>query len=107
MDAVTGAEGDGVAGGDVLAVDGDAVSRAEVDNRPAAVGFGDELGVQAGDAGVEGRADEVDLGLDAAGDAAAADADLGAGQRDAALWQFAGEALIDAVSCSLTAYTLS
>src|SRR5580692_481092 len=92
VDAVAGAQGDGVTGGNVLAVDGDAVFRAQVDDGPAAVGGGEELGVQPGDAGVAGRADEVDLRLDAAGDAAAADADLRAGERDAPFWLLAGEA---------------
>ena len=52
VDAVAGRRGTS-AGGDVLAVDGDAV-RAEVDHRPAAVQGRGQLGVQPGDAGVAG-----------------------------------------------------
>ena len=64
MDLVAGAEGDGGAGGHVLAVDLGAAGGAEVGDRPGAVGGRGQRRVQPGDAGVEGRAGEVDLGLD-------------------------------------------
>src|SRR5690348_12414081 len=91
VDAVARAERDRVAGRDVAAVDRDAVLRAQVDERPGAVGPGDEPGVLAGDARVS-RVAQVDFRLDAPGLAAAADEDLGAPQGDAPLWQVIGEA---------------
>jgi amino acid efflux transporter len=84
VDDVARVERDRKAGRDLPAVDQGAVLRAGVDDRdPAAVG-GDQDRVQAGHAGVGGRPGQVDLRLDTAGDAAAADAGLPAAEPEPA-----------------------
>src|SRR3984957_16995938 len=75
----------------ILLVELGAVGGPGVDDGPAPVGLRQQHGVQMGDAGVGGRAGQVDLGLEAAGDAAPPDAHLRARQPEPPLGTVARE----------------
>ena len=73
MDVVTVVEVDGVALGNIAAVDHDAVFHAQVDDQPTAVEGRDQLCVPAVDPGIQRGSDQVDVRVDVLGNTAAAD----------------------------------